>query len=245
MEYIPYVYLIKNKTTNLKYLGVRYAKGCHPSDLWSKYFTSSSMVKRLIEEFGENDFYVKVIHTFPSDPESAILKEAHYFKYIKTRDDYLNITYSSGVQDLRIASKGGKVGGAIVYNKKIGIFRDNEERLKWAKMGGKASWESENNVAFKYWASKEGRSLRSSLGGKNGCFSIQATMRKYNCDEESAKDFLSIEQRERGTRGGIKNGGFRWYNDGIKDHKYTKADQNNKPFDVFLSENLKFKAGRV
>lgn len=80
---IPYVYIIKNKSTNLKYLGVRYANGCDPSDLWVTYFTSSKLVHKLIETFGKDDFYVKILHIFPNNPEKAILREAKYFPFIK------------------------------------------------------------------------------------------------------------------------------------------------------------------
>jgi hypothetical protein len=36
-------------------IGVRFAKGCHPNDLWTKYFTSSGIVKRYRTEHGEPD----------------------------------------------------------------------------------------------------------------------------------------------------------------------------------------------
>ena len=53
--YKPYVYLIGWTKTNVWYYGVRYALGCDPSDLWTKYFTSSKYVNKFREEFGEPD----------------------------------------------------------------------------------------------------------------------------------------------------------------------------------------------
>ena len=129
MKHIPYVYFLKNKSTSLKYVGVRYAKGCSPDDFWTKYFTSSKSVHKLIEEFGKDDFIFRILHIFPSDPEAAIKKEAEYFSLIKKKDDYVNLTYSSGCQDLRINSKAGKIGGNIVKNKKIGIFDEKYEHF--------------------------------------------------------------------------------------------------------------------
>jgi len=41
MNTIPYTYKLIFKPTGQYYYGVRYAKGCQPSDLWDKYFTSS------------------------------------------------------------------------------------------------------------------------------------------------------------------------------------------------------------
>jgi len=48
--------------------------------------------------------------------------------------------------------------------RKVGIF-DPEKRKEYASMGGKASIKSPNNP-WSYWASKEGRKHRGSLGGK-------------------------------------------------------------------------------
>lgn len=243
-EYVPYVYIVKNLTTQLKYIGVRYAAGCNPCDLWSSYFTSSGLVKKLIDEFGVDDFYVRVIHKFPKNPEAAIRREARYFQYIKQRDDYLNMTYSSGCQDLRIASKGGKVGGAIAYSKGVGIFRSEEERKEWAISGGTASWKSGNNSQFAYWASEKGRKHRSSLGGKNGGFTAKCIGKLRNVTEADAKKILSEQQSLRGKRGGVKNKGFIWYTDGIKTYKYTAAEQANLSFDLFLAQNAQFRKGR-
>ena len=243
-DYIPYVYLIKHKTSGLKYLGVRYAKGCNPSDLWKTYFTSSKLVKKLIDQFGKDDFFIKVIHQFPNDPESAVLKEAYYFPFIEQRDDYLNLTYSSGCQDLRISSRAGKVGGAIVHERKIGIFRNDEERKKWCVLGGNASYKNGNNKQFMFWASDEGRKKRSSMGGKNGNFTLECVSRRYNCSLEEAEIIRKKEQSERGARGGIKNKGFKWYNDGIKSYKYTAQQQPLLSFDDFISQNESFKKGR-
>ena len=228
LDYIPYVYIIKNKTTKMKYIGVRYAKGCNPADLWVSYFTSSSLVKKLIAQFGKDDFVVKVIHRYPNDPKAAILKEANYFKYIKERDDYLNITYSSGCQDLRIASKGGKVGGSIVYAKQIGIFRSDEDRKRWASEAGKVGGAKQRDHKLGiHGLSKEQRLSNCSKGGKNGGFTNPEL------------------QRELGKRGGPKNKGFVWITDGENSIKYSPKMQKEKSVECFLKENPSFYRGRT
>jgi len=230
-EYIPYVYLIKNKTTNLKYLGVRYAKDCHPDDLWVEYFTSSKLVKKLIGQFGCDDFLFKVIHQFPNDPESAILKEAYYFKFIKKKNDYLNITYSSGIQDLRINSKAGKVGGTIVYQKKIGIFRNEEERIKWASMGGKVSGKKQAELGLGFHLYKNNMEQHKINSSKGGIASGQFQNKEF--------------QSEMGKRGGVKNKGSRWYTDGKILYKYTEKQQEELSFDDFLKQNPTFSKGKL
>lgn len=212
----------------MKYIGVRYAKGCHPTDLWVTYFTSSSLVKKLIGQFGKDDFIVRVIHTYPNDPSAAILREARYFEFIKKRDDYLNITYSSGCQDLRISSKGGKVGGAVVYAKKVGIFRSDDDRRAWASAAGKVSGAKQRDLKLGiHGLSKEQRLINCSKGGKNGGFTNPEL------------------QRELGKRGGPKNKGFVWLTNGTHSIKYSPKLQLEKSVEDFLKENPTYYKGRT
>ena len=59
----PYTYLIGWSRHDLWYYGVRWAKGCDPSDLWSTYFTSSNRVAAKRAELGEPDV-IKVQKVF-------------------------------------------------------------------------------------------------------------------------------------------------------------------------------------
>jgi hypothetical protein len=67
------------------YYGVRYAKRCHPSELWVKYFTSSKIVYNLILEYGRDAFCV--IHTKQHD---SIDDAREWEEYILTRIDATN-----------------------------------------------------------------------------------------------------------------------------------------------------------
>ena len=49
---------------------------------------------------------------------------------------------------------------------KVGIF-DPVKRNQYASIGGISSWQSKTPSEFKFWASENGRKLRSSLGGKS------------------------------------------------------------------------------
>jgi hypothetical protein len=229
MEHIPYVYIIKNKTTGLKYIGMRYAKGCNPNDLLVTYFTSSKLVHKLLLLYGVNDFTKRILHQFPGDAKKAVDAEKSYFPLIRNRKDYLNICYSSGFLDEEIATKAGAVGGKIVFEKKIGIFRNYDERREWASMGGKIGGkiQYENKLGI-HGLSKEEALKNASLGGKAaGMF--------------QDKQF----QSEMGKRGGVKNKGFRWYNDGVNSFKYTQKQQLLLAFDEFMSKNENFKKGRL
>lgn len=69
-SFLPYTYLVKWTKNDKWYYGSRYAKSCHPDDLWIDYFTSSKEVQKLREELGEPDV-VQVRKTFHSAEEAV------------------------------------------------------------------------------------------------------------------------------------------------------------------------------
>jgi len=81
----PYTYLIGWSKINLWYYGVRWAKRCHPSDLWVKYFTSSRLVDQSVEYNGQPDV-IEVRMTFTTD-ESARKCEGKVLRKFKVWDN--------------------------------------------------------------------------------------------------------------------------------------------------------------
>jgi len=86
----PFTYLIGWSKHNVFYYGVRYARGCQPSDLWSIYFTSSSPVKRFRQTHGDPDI-ISIRRTFNTseaarDWELRVLKRLQ----VVVREDFLN-----------------------------------------------------------------------------------------------------------------------------------------------------------
>jgi len=71
METIPYTYKLIFKPTNQYYYGVRWAKGCHPTDLFVSYFTSSKHINKLIKEYGVDSFIIKVTKTFNNKTDAV------------------------------------------------------------------------------------------------------------------------------------------------------------------------------
>lgn len=88
---IPFTYLIYCKPTGQYYYGSRYGKYCHPSQLWTTYYTSSKIVKQLILEHGEDAFNVKITRIFGSK-EDARLWEYRFLSKVKasTNSKWLN-----------------------------------------------------------------------------------------------------------------------------------------------------------
>ena len=71
---MAYTYLIGWSVHNKWYYGVRYAKGCHPEDLWVNYFTSSRHVQQARSEFGEPDV-VTVRRVFGDEVSARIWED--------------------------------------------------------------------------------------------------------------------------------------------------------------------------
>jgi hypothetical protein len=98
IDRIPYTYLIRHKKTGRVYYGSRYAKGCHPDDLWKKYFTSSKDIKFYIEKYGKNCFEYEVRRTF----DNVLKCQMWEYKVLKrlnavNRKDFINKSNGDGL----------------------------------------------------------------------------------------------------------------------------------------------------
>lgn len=89
--YTPFTYCITFLPTGQRYYGVRYAKGCHPSQLWTTYFTSSKIISNLIEEYSKDSFAVEVRKTF-TNRNSALNWETKFLTKINAANhpEWLN-----------------------------------------------------------------------------------------------------------------------------------------------------------
>lgn len=86
---IPYVYIIEEIATGIRYIGSRRQKGCSPNELLVKYFTSSRIIQSKIKQLGQNIFRIVYIKEF-SDAQSAI---NHETELINKFDAVLSTTY--------------------------------------------------------------------------------------------------------------------------------------------------------
>jgi len=120
----PFTYRIQFIPTGEYYYGVRYRKGCQPSDLWNKYFTSSKKVKNLIRKFGKDCFTIEIRKTFKY-PEEAILWEHRVNRYTKEWTNYLNESDAK-----HQGSKYSSSGGLVSKNQKSGLHNPKKPWLK-------------------------------------------------------------------------------------------------------------------
>jgi len=129
------------------------------------------------------------------------------------------------------SSEGGKIGGKRVYANGNGIFRSDEERREWAAMGGKIGGKKQAELGIGFHLYKTNPKLHKEWASKGG----------INSGNFKNKSF----QSEMGKRGGSKNKGFVWINDGVKSFKYTARQQKDIPLDDFLLNNPGIKKGRL
>ncbi len=96
----PYTYLIGWPEHNTWYYGVRYAKGCNPSDLWNPYKTSSTHVAAFVAEHGEPP--VRQIRNTFDNAQAARTWEERVLKRMKVVVDHkwLNRTDNKSIAPL-------------------------------------------------------------------------------------------------------------------------------------------------
>jgi hypothetical protein len=94
-SWTPYTYLLTHIPTNTHYYGVRYKKGCHPTDFWTTYFTSSEHVAKLINQYGVDSFAFQIRKLFTNSMD-ARKWETNVLRRIDAvnRPDFINRTDS-------------------------------------------------------------------------------------------------------------------------------------------------------
>lgn len=88
---IPFSYYLYHIPTKKHYYGIRHGKKSDPKKLWVTYFSSSKVVKQMIDEYGVDSFKVEVRKIF-SCSEKAVLWEHKVLRRIDAagRDDWIN-----------------------------------------------------------------------------------------------------------------------------------------------------------
>jgi hypothetical protein len=117
---VPYTYLLGWKKQNKYYYGVRFAKNCHPNDLWVSYFTSSKNVESFRKQYGNPDI-VEIRKIFVSR-EKAILWENKVLQKMNviSDDKWLNRTNNKAIhpEDCSKAFKGKTGSNHPAYGRK-------------------------------------------------------------------------------------------------------------------------------
>ena len=219
--------------------------------------------KKYIEFYGELPEEYEVHYKLPirlggsDDLENleAVSRKEHserhkelYEKYGDIRDLCSYYMLSGTFNRKTHSSIAGKIGGKKAFENKVGIHNNTPElRREWAsnagKVGGKK--QAELGLGFHYYKSDPERHRKnSSLGGKNGIFRVEYYL-KQGFTEEEAVEMIRSSQSDFGKKGGVKNKGSFWINDGFITRKYTSVEEAKCSLDVFLKNNPQYKNGRL
>jgi hypothetical protein len=168
---IPFTYLLKHIPTNKYYYGVRFKKGCHPNDLWTKYFTSSKKVKGLIKRYGKKSFIFEIRKTFKTqkqarDWEHKVLRRMK----VIYRNDFLNETDNISTNP-KLLSKSLKKFYKHTKHHRIGAKHTEEAKRKIgiAKTGkNNPRYGKKHTEAFKAFLSSINSGKNNAMYGKSG-----------------------------------------------------------------------------
>jgi hypothetical protein len=146
----PYYYLIRHKPSGKLYAGSQYGKNSDPNNLWETYFTSSKLVKELIEKDGVDSFEIEYVDCRPDarEYEQKYLM-AMYEKYGREEflERFLNRNLSPGIlltdESIEKANEKRKISNSISAKKLIEEGRHNfqlfpaHKNLKWREKTSK------------------------------------------------------------------------------------------------------------
>lgn len=236
------IYYTVYKTTNLIndkiYIGVHKTK--NPND---DYLGSNEILKSDIQQYGKNNFKKEILFVFDNEEHMWNKERELVNEEFISRDDTYNIGLGgmgwTGLGRYIVENKVGILSDDYLNNKKSEVSkrvlsnRTPEDRYKMASTGGKKGSETQmKNKSGIFGKTKEERSEH----GKYANSKLK---------EKGLGFYSSKTQSELGKRGGPKNKGFRWYNDGSKDYKYTAKQQAELSFEEFLSENPEYRPDRL
>ena len=152
---LPFVYEVTDTVTGKWYVGCRTAKGCHPSDLGTRYFTSSRLVSSIYRADPSRFIARILISSIDSSYVVAVESDILKLRGAKHAKDSYNMWNSDGkfnaskaaqsTVELKIgvhnrtkeqlfldAQKGGRLGGKVTKERKVGIFARTLEEMQAA-----------------------------------------------------------------------------------------------------------------
>ena len=179
-----YTYFLYHVPTKKKYYGVQYSDRANPENLWKTYFSSSTKVHELIQEYGKDSFLYEVRKIF-STPEDAFHWEQRVLKKLGVveKKEWLNQALACGPYlswGKRSEKTRQKMSNAQMGKKRGPI--SEETRIKMREAAIKRGYNRKD-----YKPSEETKQkLRLSMKGKNAGKIPTIEHRKKNSDAVKA-----------------------------------------------------------
>jgi len=208
------VYQIINTANGKIYVGVHKTKN---PDIDDGYMGSSVYLDNAIKKYGKDKFTKSTLYVF-SSKNDAYQKEAELVNEdFVAREDTYNLKpggYGNSHYGRMVVKLGVGIH-ALTFEERSKIQKEriaktDPDRIKEiASMGGKIGGAKNRDLGLGFCgASSEKQREYAKIG-------IEAARKKQ------VGFFSSETQSLLGKKGGVKNKGFRWYNDGVRDYKYN------------------------
>lgn len=184
----PYTYLIGWPERNAFYYGARWRKGCDPSDLWVKYFTSSKVVAEKRKEWGEPTL-VQVRRTFES-ADAAKVWEWKALRRMKVRSSpkFLNLTEIPGPPHEKTAQQIEKIAAKLRGQK-----RSPEQRAGMSGKKRSVTWKLSEETKRRQSEAKKGVAKPAGFGE-----AVSARMKgRVQSEEERSKRKASLTGKKK------------------------------------------------
>lgn len=141
---MSYVYIIKHKKSNKKYIGCKYSKyNCDPNDLLKEngYHTSSNIIKEIIKIDGLDSFEIIALRNYTDNNSVALLEETKFLRKwnIASRLDWFNCHNNETIIDDQYNLKCKKYKDIFSindYSKMMSTIKQNY----WNTYGNKEQW---------------------------------------------------------------------------------------------------------
>ncbi len=234
------IYYTVYKTTNL--VNDKIYVGAHKTENpYDRYLGSNLPLKRAIKKYGRKNFKKEIIKFCNSEEEMFECEANIVNENFIAREDTYNLIeggkgwtglgqrvleLGTGIHSLSFDER-SKISKERIANTDPELLR--ERNSKAGKIGGRVCVERKRGI---HGLSEEARMKNSKAG--------IAAAREKGCGFFNPKF-----QSELGKRGGPKNKGFKWYNNGEKSFKYTLKEQFKEDFYSFLKNNPQFSEGRI
>jgi hypothetical protein len=181
--YQPYTYLIGWSNHNKWYYGVRYAAKCNPSDLWTRYFTSSKEVKKFRQINGEPDI-IQIRKIF-SEAKKAKHWEDKVLRRLKVHldDSWLNIRKDTFSGIVMTEEMKDKIGKRAIGNTRTRGYTNEFRKQKGMKIisGKKRGSKEKYSTKIKKSETRKGKTT---VRDKNGnCFLAECNDTRFKTGE--------------------------------------------------------------
>ena len=178
----PFTYLLIHKPTGKKYYGVHFRKGCLPEHLWTKYFSSSPTIKKLIKQDGADSFDYQVRKIFETGDEAVDWEHKFLLRVGAARsEDWLN------------RHNGGYAGGHIPTEE----MRKNVSKFHKGRKRSKATVEKLRKTAQEQWKKQKAEGYTLSKSAVEKSKATQKKMREAGTHPAYSKEAIAKGEETR------------------------------------------------